>query len=136
MEDSQKLKLLWLGLLAGMVLFVLGSSCIPSAETGAVDLNSLAPVLSLIQNLLHIPVFALLSLFCIRYLACFQMSLKQQVVRTVLIGSGVGIFSEAIQMAVPGRYATLTDLLLNALGMLTGIFIYHRVLKAKTGGER
>ena len=76
-----------------------------------------------LQNLLHIPLFALLSFLWAR-------SLKNRSVRNILLSAAAitilfGCFDEFHQMFVPGRYAGIIDILLNTVGAITGVIAYE-----------
>lgn len=75
-----------------------------------------------IQNLLHIPMFALLIWVLF---AAYDLSFSGQLLVPSLVVTaaaiGYGILLEAVQMFVPGRYASLDDMLFNALGVGIGL---------------
>ena len=85
------------------------------------------------QNLLHIPVFGMLSYlwlwsFCTTkrpFVLCWTSAL--------LITIIFGILDEFHQMYVPGRYAGMLDMILNIIGAGVGIGVFslqrHRGLK-------
>jgi VanZ family protein len=81
-----------------------------------------------IQNLLHIPVFGLLSyLWLLAFCKCsrpFIVCWTSALLITVIFG----VFDEIHQMAVPGRYAGMLDILLNTIGagLGIGVFALHR----------
>lgn len=75
-----------------------------------------------LQNLLHVPVFALLAWLWHRTLRPWLepgMALNTAV---IALAAGYGILDELHQLQVPGRYASLTDILLNTLGVIIAIW--------------
>lgn len=79
-----------------------------------------------LQNLLHLPVFALLQYLWLRGLAARGVRGAGLFAGSLLITLGYGVFDEFHQYFVPGRYASLTDLLLNLTGALIGLLIYRQ----------
>nr|WP_067297766.1 VanZ family protein [Marinobacterium profundum] len=113
--------------LAYMVLLHRVSSIPGKVESpGAVEFVylTLTPTM---QNLLHIPAFAVLAVL-------FSHALPKTAgwaVATLLITAGYGAYDEWFQLGVPGRYGSLTDWVLDLLGALFGVALY-RYLSART----
>ena len=86
-----------------------------------------------IQNLLHIPMYIVLAILFLQILQNYRIEgWKANIL--VFLGAGCfGIISEIIQIVVPGRYCGLTDIGLNLIGAIVGIFIYNIVGKIKPG---
>ena len=76
------------------------------------------------QNLLHVPLFGLLQLLWLRALVRSGMPRGKAILLGCAISLGYGVFDEWHQMFVPGRFASLTDMSLNLVGvaLATGIF--------------
>jgi VanZ family protein len=91
---------------------------------GAVDLLfvSLTPT---IQNLLHIPAFAVLALLWCRILP----TTTGGAVSVLLMTGGYGAYDEWFQLGVPGRYGSLTDWVLDLFGAMAGILLYRYLVK-------
>jgi VanZ family protein len=86
-----------------------------------------------IQNLLHIPMFAILSFLFLLILQGFQIE-KWKRNAIVLLSSGLfGLINEIIQISIPGRYGGLTDILLNFAGAILGIVVFGLAEKSKSG---
>jgi VanZ family protein len=81
-----------------------------------------------IQNLLHIPVFGLLSYLWLRAFCTAKRPFIFCWTSAFLITIVFGMVDEFHQMYVPGRYAGLLDIILNTLGAGLGItaFTFHR----------
>jgi VanZ family protein len=113
------------------MFFLLGSSLIP------IDLKFQGPeflidLKSTIQNLLHVPMYFIMSFFL---LLIFRKLLSEPWKRNLLVLLVVcflGLITEIIQIPVPGRYGRLTDILLNFAGALAGIIVFGLVEKSKS----
>jgi hypothetical protein len=68
-----------------------------------------------VQNLLHVPVYAVLTWLWWRALRA-KAGPRAAVLCAGAIAVGYGILDEIHQMYVPGRFASVTDALLNAAG--------------------
>ncbi|MHC4973921.1 MAG: VanZ family protein [Planctomycetota bacterium] len=68
-----------------------------------------------VQNLLHVPVYAGLTWLWWRSLKG-KTSPRPAVLCAAAIAIGYGVLDEIHQMYVPGRFASVTDALLNAAG--------------------
>jgi len=91
------------------------------------------------QNLLHVPVFGVLTWLWWRSLQGWINQPRQALLMAFLLATGYGILDEWHQLHVPGRYASFTDILLNTLGALASLWlIYHnsRTLRQSPGGSR
>ena len=114
------------------MLLLLAGSMIPMDRhiKGLEFVIDLKPAL---QNLLHIPMFAILAFLFLLILTSFAIeNWKRNAI--VLLASGFfGIINEIIQIAVPGRYGGLTDILLNFAGAILGIVGFSLFEKSKSG---
>ena len=73
-----------------------------------------------LQNLLHIPLYAGLAWLWHRTLGMARLTSTATVATAIIIAVGYGFLDELHQATVPGRYASATDVLLNALGAVAG----------------
>ncbi len=73
------------------------------------------------QNLLHIPAYAALTLCWIWALSPRSLSRTGLLVIAALLTLVWAVLDEAHQANVPGRYGSLTDLLLNLTGALLAV---------------
>jgi glycopeptide antibiotics resistance protein len=76
-----------------------------------------------LQNLLHIPVYAVLAMLWYRTLRLASVSLRASMVLALLLTAAYGMADEFHQLYVPGRYASLTDTALNCLGAVLGAWL-------------
>lgn len=103
------------------VLLLLGTSLIPMDQE-IEGLNFIIGLQPSIQNLLHIPAYAILSILLLQVLGKRLM--------LVIVGAIVfGMINEWIQLAIPGRYPSMMDMVLNAAGSLVGIILYCKLEK-------
>ena len=79
------------------------------------------------DKIIHFIVFGLLGLFLYRsFLASRKLFLnKNALVYSMLIGSIYGLSDEIHQFFVPGRFASLSDLIADTLGVCICVVIYH-----------
>lgn len=75
------------------------------------------------QNALHVPVFAALTMAWRWALAAWLRTADARVIGACALASGYGVLDEWHQSFVPGRYATLTDVVLNFAGVALGIWL-------------
>jgi VanZ family protein len=77
-----------------------------------------------LQNLLHIPQYALLSWLWCWALPAGRLSVRAVTSVALAISVGYGIFEELYQSTVPGRYASVGDAVMDSLGALVGVIGY------------
>ena len=114
------------------MLFVLGTSVIPMDRkvTGFYFLINLKPT---VQNLLHIPVFAILSVLYLQILTNYRPVDLKKALLALIYSGGFGVLNEIIQIFIPGRYAGLTDISLNFFGSMLGILVFLFVANSRPG---
>ena len=105
------------------ICFMLLASLWPMAETspGASITYRINPGL---QNILHLPVFAAFSLLLLDFLKNFSLSLGKRLAVFLISGLSLCFVLEGMQLFVPGRYISLSDLLTNISGILLGLAIH------------
>ncbi len=115
-----------------LMAFISLTSSIPATEqpTDLLVPTLLAWVPPSLQNALHVPVYALLAMLIGRALRLWPLSVTAAVVLAFTTATVFGIFDEWHQLSVPGRYATATDVLLNAVGAALGIWLHRRITKS------
>lgn len=79
-----------------------------------------------IQNLMHIPAYALLG-FAWRWCLGGWTSSGRATVLALIIAVSFGVAEESYQSMIPGRYASLTDVLFDATGAVLGVWLFHRL---------
>lgn len=88
---------------------------------------------SLLNNLLHIPAYGLLSWLFFHSLV--RVARPGRAALMAAIGAtGYGILMELVQIDVPGRYASVDDVYLNAFGAALGAALAHHRLRRRQSG--
>ena len=116
----------------GYITMILLSSLIPMDE----NIRTFRFLLDLkptIQNLLHIPAFAILAILCMQILSYFSMDKVRKVALVFGFSIAFGILNELIQAWVPGRYPGLLDIGLNCIGAMLGIFLFVMAERRHSG---
>ena len=103
------------------LMFVLSSIPMDGATVHIGFLLTLKPAL---QNFLHIPLFGLLAYLWLNALTKNGCPVKKKLIITIIITLGYGLLDEFHQTFVPGRYGSLSDIILNIVGIATGTVIY------------
>ena len=106
------------------------SSSIPMDKNADVPefIISLDPTL---QNLFHIPVFGLLAFLWLKSFTKHSILTSTKVIITLIITILFGCLEEFHQTFVSGRYGSLTDMLLNIVGIFMGIVFFYRSRKKR-----
>ena len=106
------------------------SSSIPMDKNADVPkfIISLDPTL---QNLLHIPVFGLLAFLWLKSFTKHSILTFTKVIITLIVTILFGCLEEFHQTFVSGRYGSLTDMLLNIVGIFMGIVFFYRSRKKR-----
>ena len=84
----------------------------------------------LIQNLLHIPAYAVLVILWMRSFDYQKIKLYKALIITAFVTFSFSVLTEAYQVFIPERDASLGDLALNIIGCVTGLIIYKFIKKA------
>ncbi|NNF60882.1 MAG: VanZ family protein [Gammaproteobacteria bacterium] len=80
-----------------------------------------------VQNLLHVPLFALLGWAWCWALDQQCRELKKIILLGALISAGWAVLDEMHQLYVPGRFASLTDITLNLVGVVIGLVLFTKI---------
>jgi len=81
--------------------------------------------LTTIQNILHIPFFAILAFLWMRFFQKRNIKGKKAIIYTLLIMFFFSLFSELSQFFLSTRDASFVDLLLDLGGSWVGVVIYR-----------
>ena len=114
-------------LLAYMGLIFILSSVPETTETEPGRL--LSPVAPGVQNLLHIPAYGLLALLWILTLGAYGVAERRGMYVSLVVAAGYGAVTELYQIWVPGRVASVWDVLFNLTGILLFIWLYHCAIR-------
>ncbi len=82
-----------------------------------------------LQNLLHVPVFAILAWLWQRGFRQSPAHPAQLDALAVMLTVGYGVLDEWHQAFVPGRYASLTDVALDGTGAVLGVLAGRWLVK-------
>lgn len=98
-------------------------------DSGATHFRLLVAVQPDVQNLMHIPAYALLTILWMQALTQQgRLGFGRNASAFVFV-AGFGLANELAQGWIPGRYLSLTDGLVNLLGALIGLVFYLEVEK-------
>jgi hypothetical protein len=75
------------------------------------------------QNALHVPAYASLGFAWWWALRAWPLKPIEQVIFALLVAAAYGVFDEWHQSFVPGRYSSLTDVMLDVIGILLGLML-------------
>ena len=87
-----------------------------------------------LQNLLHMPFFGLLAWLWVRSFLKLGQPFIRAAVLAALVSLVWGVLDEIHQYYVPGRFASLTDMALNASGILVVIAVLVHQDRKPRGG--
>lgn len=112
--------------LAYMVLIYVMSSIPGAVDEGIEPLTVVLWLPPSVQNLLHVPLFGVLS-----WLLCWAMrswGIQRWIAITasIVVAVAYGFLDEWHQYYVPGRYAAASDMLFNSIGAVIGVWVYLR----------
>ena len=82
---------------------------------------------SWLQNALHVPAYAILAWTTWWALGAWLRVPRAKVISACAIASAYGIFDEWHQIFVPGRHASLIDVILDLAGIAAGIWLAGRI---------
>lgn len=117
-------------LLLSYMTLIMMSSIIPMDR----EISGLRLIIAMkpeLQNLLHIPMFAVLSILLLQVLSGYDMSPARRTAILLGVAVSFGIINEMVQIFIPGRYAGVPDMVLNLIGIFIGILLY-KVLRRTT----
>ncbi len=110
--------IVYMGVLTGLALAPMDSYAWPPRFLVDISPN--------LQNLMHIPCFGLLALISLQ---TFMVGDKRhRALIFIAVGIGTVLFSgilEAAQAFVPGRYASLSDLIFNVVGIVVVLALWQ-----------
>ena len=78
-----------------------------------------------VQNMLHVPVFAILSMLLFLVFCEFQIDRLRSILLVILISQTVSILTESIQLFIPGRCPSFGDMGYNFIRNLAVIAANH-----------
>ena len=85
----------------------------------------------IIQNVLYIPAFALLSIVLLQLFRNFRLSVWLWLPCSLIVLLLIGVGGEVVQTFVPGRWPSYSDIQRNLVGISFGVFLFLLVEKLK-----
>ena len=76
-----------------------------------------------IRKLAHYAIYIIGGILIYSFMNTFSMTMKRSFLFSQIIGTGYAITDEWHQYFIPGRSAQISDILLDAFGVLTGIIM-------------
>lgn len=108
-----------------LVSYLIGIFLLSSIRGTKVPLGSWVLFKVKVTNILHVPVFAILFLLIFMVLRAWtSMSRKWGCIVALLATSVLGVVIELYQAGVPGRAASLADVMLNLIGVGFGLLVF------------
>lgn len=84
-----------------------------------------------IQNMLHLPLFSILTALWIKAFINRGIKIHKAFVYAIAISLFYALFEELFQHFIPGRFADLQDIILDFLGCFAAVYIYKFFLSRK-----
>lgn len=116
-----------------VVILIMAGSLMPMAEIPESEKTWQEKIMSVITNLMHVPMYGALTLVSLHYFECIRFSRLGGAVVSLLIAMALGALVEVLQMYVPGRFGSLSDIGLNAAGIAGGLILFYKI-RCKSGG--
>jgi len=118
----------YMALLAFLSLVPMGS--------GAKPFSFLAAVRGDVQNVLHVPAYALPAVFWMQLLTERNRRGIGRVASAFFLAVGFGLIIESAQVWIPGRHPSLADGIVNLVGSFLGLSVYLGVERRSPGRIR
>ena len=127
--------------LAAILAFIWGNSAMPGEASGALSgwagtlLGKLAPFLSteaglhFLRKAAHFSEFAALGMTLAWMFGMISRRRLWQYSLPLLCGAAAACIDETIQIFSPGRYSSITDVLIDCSGVLTGCLVLLMAVK-------
>ncbi len=124
MNNNQSPSLLWRIVTLIYMIGLIGVSLKPAGSLGG---NSLTQ--QMFRNILHAPAYSILFFFIY---CCFKRWDLKRLTWNLLFCIAFGGLNELIQSAVPGRMASLSDMIVNTIGAGGMFAILYFILLRRT----
>lgn len=112
------------------IFFLFAASLVPM-DRGIEGFEFLFVIKPAFQNLLHIPVYMVLAILWLQVFQPYEISASKKLAFAMVLSSFIGIMTECIQMAVPGRFPSSLDVTFNILGSFVGVALYHKLDRSR-----
>jgi VanZ family protein len=114
-------------LFAAVVILIMAGSLTPMAQIPEQEKTVWEKMRSVIFNLMHVPMYGVLTLVSLHYFDYIRFSRGAGAAVSVVIAMSVGVLVEVLQIYVPGRYGSLSDIGLNAAGIVGGLILFFKI---------
>lgn len=101
-----------------------------STEEKASMIKSIEPV---IRKLAHFSIYMVVGFLLMAFSSTYELSFKKKVVICLIVGFLYATSDEIHQLFVSERSGQVTDVILDTIGVLTGIFINGFIIKIYLG---
>ena len=128
--SGKKIVILWF-----YMLLILSTSLIPM-DREIEGFGIIMEITPFVQNLLHAPVFALLSVLWLQIMNVYQIRNRRKFILVFIIGVGFGLLNELIQGMVPGRYPSIFDMGINVVGVVMGMWLFRWIENSESNPIR
>ena len=96
-------------------------------------LEEQAIIETLIRKLAHFFLYALGGILILAHINLYNITNKNKVIISWIIGTAYAITDEIHQLFIPGRSGEIRDVFIDSLGIIIGILILMLILKIKKG---
>ena len=117
-------------LLSSYILLIIASSMIPM-DHEIKGLNFIISINPKLQNFLHIPMYTVLSILWLQVMQMHNVTTWKSIFSALFFACAFGFINEYVQSFIPGRYASLGDIMLDLLGAIGGISIFYILRQSK-----
>lgn len=115
-----------------LMLLIFVESSIPM-DGGSGNIKFLTELDPTLQNLLHVPLYGTLAFLWVRSLVMSGIKPSRAMAMALLIVVFYGCLDEVHQSFVPGRFGGLTDIYLDCIGGVLGVFICRYYMRDLSG---
>lgn len=82
-----------------------------------------------LQNFLHVPMFMVFIYLCSKALEEVVRKMARRVWIVLGVALFLSIFMEGIQLVIPGRYPSWSDIMLNFIGAVSGVLFLLKIMQ-------
>ena len=90
----------------------------------------IAKIDPIIRKIAHYSIYTLGGIIIMNYIKTYKLKEEREMLISIIIGTVYATTDEIHQYFVPGRSAMITDVGIDALGVMTGVCIFLCILKA------
>ena len=98
----------------------------PVVETPEQETTFWGELMSVVRNLMHVPMYGVLTLVLLHYFECIRFSRPAGALVSAVMAMFLGIAVELLQIYVPGRYCSISDIGLNFAGIIGAMILFFK----------